>query len=346
MQSPSENKDKLIFLLALSLFLAAVENVIPRPLPFFRLGLSNAALLLGLTLSIKDYALLTLGKWLLSSLIAGTLLSPFAILSLASNLSSAVVMLLFCKIAGKLLSRYSISLLGGAASAFTQVAVSTLILSSSVMALLPYMLLFSEIAALAVAFLSYHIEIPEELPSLEGKRSAYDKPLFFLYASALLLLCLSRGLWYLTLLFILSITLCLILKRRVIIHIYLITLLSVVIFNLFTPSGKVIYGFVTEGALLDGVEKGLKLITLVAFSQSFAELHLIPSRTAGKVFILFSSFMDSLSGSEGKLLYRIKSALELKKVKIEEKEKQYTIDKRVYAVLVLIIAVASLSLFS
>lgn len=345
MQSHSNNKDKLIFLLALSLFLAAVENVIPRPLPFFRLGLSNAALLLGLALSIKDYALLTLGKWLLSSLVAGTLLSPFALLSLASNLSSAIVMLLCSKVLGKYLSRYSISLLGGAASAFTQVCVSTLILSSSVMNLLPYMLIFSEIAALAVAFISYHIEVPVKLPKLQGEKNSYNKTLLALYGIVLLLLCLSSGILPLALLFILSIVLCLSLKRKVFVHIYLITFLSVVIFNLFTPSGKVLYGFITLGALLDGIEKALKLITLVAFSQSFAALHLVPSRTLGKVFVLFSSFMDSLSQTEGKLLERIKAALELKELKTETRQKTTEISKCVYLLLGFMVIISALSLF-
>ena len=144
MRQAINDKQMLCYLTALSLTLSVIESSLPHALPFLRLGLANLALLYALErLSTGDYFLLAFFKWLLSSLLSGLLFSPFSLVSLAGNASSAVLMLvLYRTLAGRLISLYSVSALGSAASGICQLAGSSLFFSSTVMSLKPLMLLF------------------------------------------------------------------------------------------------------------------------------------------------------------------------------------------------------------
>ena len=50
-----QSRDKIAYLGALSLLMSLAELFVPRPLPFFRLGLANIPLLLGLTMDVGPY---------------------------------------------------------------------------------------------------------------------------------------------------------------------------------------------------------------------------------------------------------------------------------------------------
>ena len=78
MQNPDTiNRRNLIaFFASLCLFLSAVEYVIPKPLPFMRLGLANMPLVLALyVFGAKEILLLVLLKILGQGFITGTLFS-------------------------------------------------------------------------------------------------------------------------------------------------------------------------------------------------------------------------------------------------------------------------------
>jgi len=78
---------------ALCLFLSALDHLIPKPLPFMRIGLANLPLLLALNIfSGKQFFLLALVKVLGQSLITGTLFSYAALFSLTGTVLSAVTM--------------------------------------------------------------------------------------------------------------------------------------------------------------------------------------------------------------------------------------------------------------
>lgn len=87
------NRDRLFFLVALALFLALVESAIPRPVPFFRLGLANLPLLLALNkVSFKNYILLAILKILSTTLLAGTFFSPLLFFSIGGTMVSSLTM--------------------------------------------------------------------------------------------------------------------------------------------------------------------------------------------------------------------------------------------------------------
>lgn len=83
------------------LFLSAIEYMIPKPLPFMRLGLANLPLLLALDIfPFPAFALLAGIKILGQALITGTLFSYIFLFSCAGTVISAAVMFLLRRLLG------------------------------------------------------------------------------------------------------------------------------------------------------------------------------------------------------------------------------------------------------
>jgi len=96
MRSISDEKSLslLSFLAALSLFLSAIEYMIPKPVPFMRIGLANLPVLLAFRLLPPQLVLfLVLIKVVGQGLIQGTLFSYVFLFSVTGSFSSVLVML-------------------------------------------------------------------------------------------------------------------------------------------------------------------------------------------------------------------------------------------------------------
>ena len=93
MLTPRLGKRTLALLGSLCLFLSAIEYLIPKPLPFMRIGLANLPLLLALGIfGAKDFFLLALIKVLGQGIIGGTFFSPVFLFSIAGTFTSAGLM--------------------------------------------------------------------------------------------------------------------------------------------------------------------------------------------------------------------------------------------------------------
>lgn len=162
----SANKNQIARLAALTLIFSYAELLIPRVLPFFRLGLGNVALLMGLVagLTFPTFMLLSVVKAVTANLMAGTLFSPFFLVSFAQSLVSALVMFGLYR-AGRpgvsqknrrrsLLSLYGISVCGAAASAVVQIALTSLYLGQGTWSLLGPMLLFNLVSGFITAWIA------------------------------------------------------------------------------------------------------------------------------------------------------------------------------------------------
>ena len=126
---------KLIsFLTALCLFLATIENAIPKPLPFLRLGLANVPIILTLfLLPAKKVLLLTLFKVLTQGVISGTLFSYIFLFSAGGSFASVFAMLALFYLGGTrtekpVISAIGISLSGSLASTFAQLFLARFLL--------------------------------------------------------------------------------------------------------------------------------------------------------------------------------------------------------------------------
>ena len=135
------DESKLIsFLSALCLFLATIENAIPKPLPFLRLGLANLPVILALfLLERKKVLFLVLFKVVAQGIISGTLFSYIFLFSAGSSFASAIAMLGIFSFFGNhgekeserkffSSSAVGISLFGSLASSFAQLFLARFLL--------------------------------------------------------------------------------------------------------------------------------------------------------------------------------------------------------------------------
>ena len=123
--SAGERERLRAFLGAMCLFLATLEYLVPKPLPFFRLGLANLPVLLALTIfSPREILLLVLIKALGQGLVNGTLASYVFLFSLAGSLASGLAMVVTHRLGGKWISLVGVSVAGALASNIVQLALS------------------------------------------------------------------------------------------------------------------------------------------------------------------------------------------------------------------------------
>ncbi len=118
-------QDIIALLGAFCLFLSTLEYLIPKPLPFFRLGLANLPLLLGIRfLSPKDLIILLGLKVLGQGLINGTLASHVFLFSLTGSAVSLCTMWLVSRLGADKVSLVGISLTGAMFSSMVQLLLS------------------------------------------------------------------------------------------------------------------------------------------------------------------------------------------------------------------------------
>jgi heptaprenyl diphosphate synthase len=122
-------REQLAILGGLSIFLAVVEFMIPKPLPFMRIGIANIPLLISLTI-FKDREVWTLALLKIAGqgIINGTFFSYIILFSGAGTAMSVLVMLLLRRICGGLISLVGISVMGALAGNGVQILLATIII--------------------------------------------------------------------------------------------------------------------------------------------------------------------------------------------------------------------------
>ena len=286
----SVNKDKIARLAALTLILSYVELIIPRVIPFFRLGLGNAALLSGLSsgLTFPAFMLLSLVKSVAANLMAGTLFSPFFIVSLCQSLSSAFVMFFLYKLSrcgknpGRFLGIYGVSLAGSAVSAFVQIFLSSLYLGQGTFSLLGPMLLFNLISGLITAAIAekympkafeaaYLAGIKEHTYSNATQNTPGKIIFLIVLLTASALVFFIKNLYILLAFLIISLTAQKISKRKILIIPHISLWIFVIVSSLLVPEGRILFSIlnfsITQNALISGIQKALRLSAVSAFSQ-------------------------------------------------------------------------------
>jgi heptaprenyl diphosphate synthase len=139
------------FLATLAIFLAIAESIIPRPLPWMRLGLANAITLYAFSvMKPREVLLIIVGRVVAASLLLGTFLSMGFVLSLTGALSSFLVMLCMYRLCRRWVSLVGISILGAVTSNAAQLAVVNAIFVGSRLSyyLLPFLFLFALIGGM------------------------------------------------------------------------------------------------------------------------------------------------------------------------------------------------------
>ena len=137
---------------ALCFFLAALEAVIPKPLPFLRLGLSNIPLIAAAGFfPPKAYFLLALVKILAQGITGGTFFSWLFLFSLAGTFASASLMFLMKQMLKSRISAVGISTAGAFASTCIQILIARLwIFGEAASAIAPLLLAAGTAAGFAM----------------------------------------------------------------------------------------------------------------------------------------------------------------------------------------------------
>lgn len=321
-QNKSKEREYLAYLLSLTMLFSYAELLIPRILPFFRLGLANTVVLLSFSLNFPSFTLLLFMKAIASSLLAGTLFSPFALISISQSLASGILMYGLSKIDSKnrFISLYGISMLASAFSALVQIFLSSLYLGEGTKALLGPMILFSIFSGLITAFFAENLNIPKEAPIIEkveskGKKTISMIKIFLIFLSVTVIFLLKSIPLLITAL-LLSLVIQVISGRKILILPHLSLWIFVFISSLFTPGGKVLFsvGFITitDEALLLALEKALKLSSVSALSQCAAGIKLQNQGIISMALNYYRGLLDKLRREEGNILKKLKNALSAK----------------------------------
>lgn len=317
-----QNKNKIAYLGALTLLFSYAEMLLPRFTPFFRIGLGNIAILLAFDLNPLSFMLLTLIKAFASSLMAGTLFSPFFLISLGQSFFSGMMMYLLARLNRKckniLFSLYGISILGSAVSALIQIFLSILYLGKGTYSLLGPMLLFSLFSGIITAFFSLILHIPEQAPNLIRKESVEKKQpvllLALLILSASAAIFMIKNLIILSLALILALILQLISGRKIYIFPHISLWIFVVISTLFIPNGEVLIKIgtfsITKGSLIIGITKALKLSIVSALSQCAASLKPRGDRPLALVLAYFTALSNLFRSSQGNFIQKFITTLQ------------------------------------
>ena len=328
----SQSKNELAFLCALTLLFSYAELILPRIVPFFRLGLANTVILLALDINFSSYLILSIIKATAASLTGGTLFSPFFLISLLQSVFSALVMRLLYKLISKrAISIYGISVTGSVVSALIQIFLSSLYIGKGTFALLGPMLIFNTASGLLTAFFCEKSGIKESIVLLKEspvrtssktsdsiqneKTKAMGSQI--LLAAILIIASVSvffiKNLMILGFAFIISLTAQKLAKRKIFLIPHISMWLFILISALFIPNGKVLFKIwnlsITEDALLLGLQKALTLSTVSALSQCAVSLKPGKNTLLGRSLDYYRSMSNRFRNAEGSIFKKINYAL-------------------------------------
>jgi heptaprenyl diphosphate synthase len=121
----SDDRDLVAFLGGLCLFLSTIEYLVPKPVPFLRIGIANLPLLIGLgILSPGQLLLVALLKVIGQGLVSGTLATYVFLFSAAGTFASALAMLAVRRLAGPRMSLVGVSVTGALVSNLAQIGLA------------------------------------------------------------------------------------------------------------------------------------------------------------------------------------------------------------------------------
>ncbi|MDZ7795039.1 MAG: Gx transporter family protein [Spirochaetia bacterium] len=315
--------DRVALFAALSLFLSIIELVIPKPIPFFRLGLANLPLLIALTFfNRREFVLLVLLKVFGQGIVSGTLFSYVFLFSATGSFSSGAVMLLLRRWYPKGISLVGIGVVGAFASNSAQLLFASLyIFGRSTWLIAPLFLLIGTVSGmilgatagyllqhsrwLAVMPVEESPDQPSQPPKHEKHAEKMDAPVVRVTPMVRLLTGLLMIAPFIMqpqiLLKFVHILLfgvaSLYLGKRVRILPGIMIAAAVTGAQLLTPLGEVLTYIgsfpITAGALRQGVLRGLNLVGLVYLSRYAVSSGLpIPGKLGALLYRVFYYFEE------------------------------------------------------
>ena len=313
---------------ALCFFLSTVEYMIPKPLPFLRLGLANLPLMLSIeALPFPFWCVLILIKILGQGLIGGPLFSYVFLFSAAGTITSAFVMYTLKKGLRGRISWIGISVAGAFASNAAQLSLARFyIFGESAWYIAPPFIAvgiasgtllgifangFSRKSVWYAKVLDGTIQYPE-MPVASASTNVFQAGLavnpvfrFGLGAVLILTLCFASHLAVQLLVTALALILLLADRSRIRLLPAILMATSIILFNLCTPFGRVLarpFNLpLTDGALFLGIKKVLTMEGMIFISRWILKPGFrLPGKTGGLVSQAFR-ILGYLTDSRRKL---------------------------------------------
>lgn len=129
----ADRADVTALLAAFCFFLSAIEYMLPKPLPFMRLGIANLPILLAVDLlPFKWFLVLAAAKVVGMSIVSGTLFSYVALFSLAGTMVAALVMRGVRRAGRQAVSLVGVSIAGAVTSNAMQMLIARFVIFGEV----------------------------------------------------------------------------------------------------------------------------------------------------------------------------------------------------------------------
>jgi len=151
------NRTEIIALLAaMALFLSSIEYIIPKPLPFLRLGIANLPILISLyLLKPKEIVLLIALKIIAQAFIYGTLFSYIFLFSCAGGTAGGLAMIGLHRIMKRHITLLGVSMAGAFTSNIVQLIIASVIIwGPGVFIIAPPFLLVGTVSACVLGLLA------------------------------------------------------------------------------------------------------------------------------------------------------------------------------------------------
>lgn len=283
------------FFAAIALFCSTLEYLIPKPLPFIRLGLANLPLMLSFpVLGWGEYLWLLTLKIIGQGLVNGTLFSFVFVLSLAGTIASGLLMRLLWEagIRGKrpLFSYIGISVVGALSSNCAQILTAqTLFFGAGIWVIAAPMLAVGLVSSTFLGWMAngyaahsrWYARIVEHQASPARFRAIFatkrrwtaDERIvpIVIGMATLPAIFFQPSVPFLVADAIVAILLAVSSGRKFKVAPSLALLCAMLLAHLFQPSGRILLQIgrfaITEGALQEGLKKSMVLIAMVYVSQ-------------------------------------------------------------------------------
>lgn len=314
--------EKIAYFTALSLIFSYAELFIPKIIPFLKFGLSNIVILSAFSLNFFSFFILTVLKSVCSSIFSGTIFTPFFLISLAQSVLSGIFMFVLFKLnkifREKLLGIYGISICGSVLSGVIQTFLASLYLGKEIFSLIGIILIFNLISGIVTAFLTNFFKIPEKIPHLpernQKKFSKKNAPTIFLFSLSTLSIFFFENLYILIVITFVCIVfqICSGKKFKILPHFLL--WIFIIFTSLLSVNGKILFSIgnfsITEGALLSGIKKSLKLSAITSLSQAAVKTDISFQGILGDSFEYFKILLQKFNLQEGNLIQKIKNTFQ------------------------------------
>ena len=150
--SVSENRETLALLSGCCVFLSMIEYIIPKPVPFMRLGIANIPVMISLEIFSPALSfVLVLLKILGQGIITGTVFSYIFVFSFTGSIAGGCAMILIRNVLKNRISMVGVSVTGALASNIAQlITANFMIFGDSALIIAPPVIMIGTLSSIII----------------------------------------------------------------------------------------------------------------------------------------------------------------------------------------------------